>query len=103
MPKTSSYIKCPNCGVFNTDKEYCENCGTLISYQKKRALEVEKIKKEAVEEIKDEIENPNLAERLKKHPFFLYKIVGWFLYSIWLLSTAISMFIAWMIAMMAAG
>ena len=29
-------IKCSNCGVFNTNKEYCENCNTLISDAKEK-------------------------------------------------------------------
>lgn len=96
-------VKCPNCGVFNTNKEYCENCNTLISYKKKRALKVEEHKQTLIKEAKEKIENPNLAERLKKHPFFLYRIVGWVLYSAFLVVSAIGALLAWFIAMVAAG
>ena len=96
-------IKCPNCGVFNTDKEYCENCNTLISNEKKRALREEEFKKEQIEEAIYELENPNLAERLKKHPFFLYKVVGWILYSAIMVVSAIGAFLAWFLTMVAAG
>lgn len=96
-------IKCPNCGVFNTNKEYCENCNTLISYEKKRALKEEEHKQTLIKEAKEKIENPNLAERLKKHPFFLYRIVGWVLYSAFLVVSAIGALLAWFIAMVAAG
>lgn len=96
-------IKCPNCGVFNTDKEYCENCNTLISNEKKRALREEEFKNEQIEEAIYELENPNLAERLKKHPFFLYKIVGWILYSAIMVVSAIGAFLAWFLTMVAAG
>ena len=96
-------IKCPNCGVFNTDKEYCKNCNTLISNEKKRALREEEFKKEQIEEAIYELENPNLAERLKKHPSFLYKIVGWILYSAIMVVSAIGAFLAWFLTMVAAG
>lgn len=96
-------VKCPNCGVFNTNKEYCENCNTLISYKKKRALKGEAYKQVLIKEAKEKIENPNLAERLKKHPFFLYRIVGWVLYSAFLVVSAIGALLAWFIAMVAAG
>lgn len=96
-------IKCPNCGIFNTNKEYCTNCNTLISNEKKRELKVEELKKEQIEKAIYRLENPNLAERLKKHPFFLYKIVGWILYSAIVVVSAIGAFLAWFLTMVAAG
>ena len=59
-------IKCPNCGTFNTNKEYCENCNILISHQKKRELKEAAVKQKEIDEAVYEIEHPNLAERLKK-------------------------------------
>ena len=50
-----------------------------------------------------DIENPNLTERLKKHPFFLYRIAGWILYSVVTVVSAIGAGLAWIIAMVAAG
>lgn len=96
-------IKCPNCGIFNTNKEYCTNCNTLISNEKKRELKVEELKKEQIDKAIYRLENPNLAERLKKHPFFLYKIVGWILYSAIMVVSAIGAFLAWFLTMVAAG
>ncbi|MGB1043081.1 MAG: hypothetical protein ACPGU6_06785 [Tenacibaculum sp.] len=96
-------IKCPNCGVFNTNKEYCENCNTLISHEKKRDLKEEAYKQSLIKEAKEKLNNPNLAERLKKHPFFLYRVVGWILYSAFLVVSAIGALLAWFIAMVAAG
>ena len=96
-------IKCPNCGKFNTDKEYCENCNTLISYEKKRELKEEIFMQSQVKEAKHKIDNPNLAERLKKHPFFIYKIIGWILYSAFLVVSAVGALLAWFITMVAAG
>lgn len=102
MPNTS-YIKCAECGIFSTNSEYCEKCGALISYQKKFDLKKEEQTQKRIDKAKWELENPNLAERLKQHPFFLYKIVGWLLYSAFLLVSALGAFLAWFFAMVAAG
>ncbi|WGH76738.1 hypothetical protein P8625_06175 [Tenacibaculum tangerinum] len=96
-------VKCPNCGVFNTNRDYCKNCNTLISFEKKRAQKATAYKEKELKKAQEKISNPNIAERLKNHPFWLYKIVGWILYSGYLLVSAIGAFIAWIIAMVAAG
>ena len=71
--------------------------------KKKQEEKVTAYKQEELKKAKHEIENPNLAERLKKHSFWLYRIVGWVLYSAYLLVSAIGALIAWFIAMVAAG
>ena len=96
-------IKCPNCGVFNTNRDYCEHCNTLISHQKKREIKEAKVKQTRIEAAIYELENPNLAQRLKKHPFFLYRIIGWVLYSSIMIVSAIGAGLAWFITMVAAG
>ncbi|QTE23850.1 hypothetical protein [Polaribacter cellanae] len=96
-------VKCPNCSTFNTNKEYCTNCNILISHQKKQEIKAEAGKQKRVEEAIYEKENPNLAERLKKHPFFLYRIAGCILYSAIMVVSAIGAGLAWFIAMVAAG
>lgn len=103
MPKTLSYIKCSECGVFSTNSDHCEKCGALISYQKKVTLKKEAQTQKRIAKAKWELEHPNLAERLKQHPFFLYKVVGWILYSAFLLVSALGAFLAWFFAMVAAG
>ena len=96
-------IKCPNCGVFNTDKEYCTNCNTLISHQKKREIKATAAKQKEVDKVIYERENPNLAERLKNHSNIFYRIVGWVLYSAITIVSIIGAGLAWFIAMVAAG
>ncbi|MGB1043133.1 MAG: hypothetical protein ACPGU6_07050 [Tenacibaculum sp.] len=103
MPKTSKNIKCSKCNVFTQDADYCKSCGDLISHQKKREIKQEAEKQKRIAVAKHQLENPNLAERLKKHPFFLYKIIGWVLYSAFLVISAIGAMLAWFIAMVAAG
>lgn len=102
MPNTS-YIKCSECSTFSTNSDYCENCGALISYRKKVDLIKEEQTQKRIDKAKWELENPNLAERLKQHPFFLYKVVGWVLYSAFLVVSALGAFLAWFFAMVAAG
>jgi predicted ATP-dependent serine protease len=96
-------VKCPNCGVFNTNREYCENCGELISDQKKREIKEEALKQDQIKEAIYEIENPNLAARLKKSPNAFKRIAGWVLYSVITVVSAIGAGLAWIIAMVAAG
>lgn len=96
-------VRCPNCGTMNTNQEYCINCGTLISHQKKRELKEAEVKQAEIDEVIHEIENPNLAERLKKSPNVFYRIIGWIMYSVITVVSAIGAAIAWIVAMIAAG
>lgn len=96
-------VKCPNCGVFNTNREYCKNCKTLISDEKKREIKAAEVKQEQIDEAIEELENPNLAERLKKSNNVFYRIIGWIIYSVVTVVSAIGAGLAWLIAMVAAG
>lgn len=96
-------IICPNCGTVNKNNDYCEFCNTLISDQKKREIKAEEVKAKQIKEAIHELENPNLAERLKKHPNVFYKIWGWIMYSVITVVSVIGAGFAWFIAMVAAG
>lgn len=96
-------IKCPNCGTFNKNLDYCELCNTLLSHQKKIEIKKAAIKQKQIDEAVYDLENPNLAERLKNHPNLFYKIFGWLLYSAIVVVSAIGAGLAWFIAMVAAG
>ena len=98
-----SHIKCLNCGTFNTNKDYCVSCNRLISDQKKRAARATLIHDKELQEIKEELEKESTVKRLKRHPFFLVKMLGWCLQSIWFVLNIIGGLIAWFIAMVAAG
>ena len=98
-----SHVKCPNCGVFNTDKEYCESCNTLISHQKKRETRAINIQEKEILIAQEELEKLNIADKLRKHPFFLVKLLGWILHSVWLVLNIIGGLVAWFVAMVAAG
>lgn len=96
-------IKCSACGTINKNTDYCTFCNALISDAKKRAVKADKVKQIEIDKVIRKIENPNLAERLKKHPFFLYRIFGWILYSAIVVVSAVGAGLAWFIAMVAAG
>lgn len=96
-------IVCQNCGTVNKNNEYCTICNTLISHRKKQEIKAETVKQKEVEEAIYKIENPGLAERLKKHPNFFYQIAGWMLYSVITVVSAIGGALAWFITMVAAG
>jgi len=103
MAVTSRNIKCIKCNVFTADADYCKNCGELISFKKKEELREEAIKQELVEEEKWKIEHPTWIERLKKHPFIIYRVFGYLLYSVIFVVSAIGSLLAWFVAMVAAG
>lgn len=96
-------IICPNCNTVNKNNDYCELCNTLISDQKKREIKAEAVKEKEIKEAVHELENPNFAERLKKHPNIFYKICGWIMYSAITVVSVIGAGLAWFIAMVAAG
>jgi uncharacterized C2H2 Zn-finger protein len=96
-------VKCPNCGVFNTNREYCKNCNILISHKKKREIKAAEVKQEQIDEAIEELENPNLAKRLKQSPNAFYRAIGWIIYSVITVVSAIGAGLAWLIAMVAAG
>ncbi|MFN0729887.1 hypothetical protein [Polaribacter gochangensis] len=100
---TISHIKCSNCGVFNTNREYCKNCNSLISHKKKEVARATQVQKKEIYLAKKKLEKLNFADKLRNHPFFLVKIVGWILHSIWLMLNIIGGLIAWFVAMVAAG
>lgn len=94
---TTSHIKCSNCGVFNTDREYCKNCNSLISHKKKEVERATEIHKKEISLAKEKLKKLNFIDKLRKHPFFLVKIIGWILHSVWLVLNIIGGLIAWLI------
>ena len=80
----SAIVKCSKCGTFNTNRDYCEKCGELISFQVKTDIREMKEKEKRVAEVQWRLENPNWVERMKKHAFVPYRILGWILYSAFL-------------------
>jgi len=103
MAVTSRSVKCPECNVFTTDADYCMSCGELISHQKKVEIKEASIKEQLIQEEKWKLDHPNWVERMKKHSFMPYRLVGYLLYSVYFIVSAIGSVLAWSIAMVAAG
>ena len=99
----TSIIKCTKCETFNTNRDYCETCGALISHQVKTDIRELQEKEKRVAEVQWKTENPNWVERMKRHAFFPFRIIGWILYSAFLVVSAIGGAIVWFVAMVAAG
>jgi hypothetical protein len=96
-------IKCPNCGIYNENVEYCTNCDTLLSYKKRRKIAFAQEKKERLE--REGIENeatPSFYEKYKDHRFLIVRVCVKMVHSIWLGFMAVGIFIAWLITAIAA-
>ena len=99
----ASIIKCPNCGIYNKNVEYCTECNTLLSYKKRRELAFAQEKKERLERERTQDEaSPSFYEKYKDHRFLIIRIFVKITHSIWLVFMSIGMFIAWLITAIAA-
>ncbi|QXP80381.1 MULTISPECIES: hypothetical protein [Winogradskyella] len=99
----ASHVKCPNCGVYNTNEEYCTQCNTLLSYKKRRELTFAQDKKDRLE--RERLQNeasPSFYEKYKDHKFLIVRVFVKITHSIWLGFMAIGVFIAWLITAIAA-
>ncbi|WP_179351111.1 hypothetical protein [Winogradskyella vidalii] len=99
----ASHIKCPNCGLYNTNKEYCTNCNTLLSYKKRRELANKKAEKERRERERIQKEaSPSFYNKYKDHRYLIVRVFVRVFHSIWMGFIAIGMFIAWVFSAIAA-
>lgn len=97
------HIKCPNCGVYNANTDYCTNCNTPLSYKKRRELAhaQETQERKERERIAEE-ESPSFYEKYKDHRFLIIRVLVRIIHSIWTVFLAIGMFIAWLFTAIAA-
>lgn len=96
-------IKCPNCGIYNVNRDYCSKCNTVLSYKKRRELEYQNEQKARLERRRLEKENnPSFFEKYEDHRFLLVRILVKVLKSIGVAIMAVGMFIAWLIATVSA-
>lgn len=96
-------IKCPKCGTFNENLDYCSNCGTLINFKKRREIEHQKSeKRRQLFHEQDEKTSFAAVDKYKNHRFFLVRVFGYIIYYVWTAVMAIGAFIAWLFAMTAA-
>lgn len=96
-------IKCPNCGTYNQNVDYCAHCNTLINFEKRREIEFQKLKqKRTLYEQQDEAKSFQWIETYKNHRYLLVRFFAYIMYSIWAAVMAIGTFIAWLFTMIAA-
>ncbi|MFL0353063.1 TFIIB-type zinc ribbon-containing protein [Xanthomarina sp. GH4-25] len=89
-------IKCPNCGVYNTDRDYCEECQTVLSYKIRRELALKKEEEKRLKQAASKEKEISSFEKYNNHRFFLVRFITKILRSIWLVFMAIGMFFAWL-------
>lgn len=96
------HVKCIKCGTFNTNQEYCTNCGTPLSYEKRRQIEYEKSEKERKErELLEKQNNPSFFNRYGNHKNIIVRFAVRIIRSVWLAFMAIGTFIAWLVTAIA--
>ncbi len=88
--------KCPNCGHWNNEVDYCEKCNTLISLTKQVEIEQEQKVQTRINKTPDSIDRTlNAFKHSRYLPIrLIYKV----LYSIWLGFIAILSFFLYMLA-----
>jgi len=91
-------IKCPNCGVYNTGRDYCEACNTVLSYKIRRELVFKKEEEARLKELATQVKKPSFFEKYSNHRFLIVRVFTKIIRSIWLGFMAIGMFIAWLIS-----
>lgn len=96
------HIKCISCGTFNTNKDYCTNCGTVLSYEKRRKIAYANAeKKRKAEALLEKKNNPSFFEKHRNHRNLIVRVLVTIIHSIWLGFIAIGGFIAWLITAIA--
>lgn len=98
-------VRCLECGHFNINKDYCENCGAMVNPELKRQKEHQnRIKVQKENDLKRELKNSqSFFERNRRHHNFFIRIFFQFLYSIWVIVMVIGSFIAWVLTTIAAA
>ena len=96
-------IKCPNCGLFNTNTDHCSNCGTLLSYKKRRELahKAEEKKRLSRKKTKEKT-TPSWIGSGEKSNYLIVRVGAKILKSITVIVIAIGAFFAWLFAFIAA-
>ena len=81
-----SYVKCLECATLNLNRNYCENCGSIINITLKRQLLREKkIREQAeVERVKKPTKVTKFFNDATEHPNTLVRGFSKFIYAIWL-------------------
>ena len=88
--------KCPKCGEWNNNEEYCTQCGQLLNPVKIRIQEDVEQKKAFSAKPPDKLDI--FLQKFKHSRFFLFRWLYYVLYSIWLVFGVVVSFILYMVA-----
>lgn len=93
-----SYVKCLECGTLNLNRDYCENCSTIININLKRQLLRDKKNQDQLEE--ERRKSPNKIEQIfnnaSDHSNSIVRGLAKFIHTVWL-------FIAMVVGALIAG
>lgn len=90
-------IKCRKCKTWNDGGDYCKKCNAVISMEEEERLDIEVKKEIERNKPKDKIEL--FIEKYKNHNNLILRGIFYIFYSVYLLFTAIGMFLAWLTLM----
>jgi len=79
-------VKCPKCGSWNENRDYCYSCNTLINYQLEREMKESQRKLEKQNAPKDKWDI--WMENMKNSDKIFHKMIYWGLQSTWFLLLA---------------
>lgn len=104
MPENKIYRKCPNCGAYNLNRDYCSECGTIVNTLLRRKLEQKQRAKESLETQKIQHSNAitQFFTNAMNHSNPAVRILAKGLYSVWALVLMIGTAIAFIFAYVAA-
>lgn len=88
--------KCPSCGFWNTDNDYCSACNTPLSQDLIRKKAVEEKAKEYANRPPEKLDI--LMQKMENSRFLLVRIIYRIVYSIWVAFVAVMSFFMWMTA-----
>lgn len=84
----SDSIKCPKCQTWNDDKDYCTECGQLLSFEIQRAQEAEQKRRAEANLPKDKFDL--FFIKIKNSDHWFDKILYYFFQSVWFLLIALA-------------
>lgn len=98
----ASTIKCPNCGLYNKDSDYCTACNTVLSYKIRREIELARQdSKHQEQKIKNVQLRTSFIDKYSNHRLLVVRLVMSVVQGVWFIVMAIGGFFAWLITFVA--
>lgn len=98
----ASTIKCPNCGLYNKDSDYCTACNTVLSYKIRREIELAQVESKRQEQkLNDTQHKMSFIDKYSNHRLLVVRLVMSVIQGVWFIVMAIGSFFAWLITFVA--